>query len=216
MEKKALVNVIAAVTTAIISAIILYLTLIVGSLLEEVGLFGIFLASMFSHLTVIGRDMFVPAFLPLTVIYHPLLLGLSAGLGGAIGEVTTYYWGLGIGGALDEKERDNILSKWIEKYGLMAILLVAASPLPDTPIVLLAGSFRFPLRKLLIVEGIGKTLWYSLGAALGGFLLTHLSVFLEGLVLSTIIVIASAAICVIASWSKSREKVLQLLRKLFH
>lgn len=216
MSWKALVNVIAAVVTAIISGVILYVTLIVGSLLKEVGLIGVFLASMFSHLTVIGRDMFVPAFLPLSIIYHPLLLGLSAGLGGAIGEVTTYYWGLGISEALEENERDNILSKWIEKHGLLAILLVAASPLPDTPIVLLAGSARFPLRKLLIVEGIGKTLWYSLGAAVGGFFFTHLSTFLEGLVLSIIILIASVAFCVIALWSKSREKVLRLLRRLLY
>lgn len=214
MEKKSWIRITAAVLTALISAIILYMTLIVGSLIEETALVGIFLASMFSHLTVLGRDMFVPAFLPLTTIYHPFLLGLSAGIGGAIGELTTYYWGLGISEVLEEKERKNLLSKWIEKYGLIATLLVAASPLPDTPIVLLAGSNRFPLRKLLIVEVIGKTIYYSLGAVVGGFFFTGLSGYLEELTLSTIIVAASVVICVATSWRKSREKVLQVLRRL--
>jgi len=216
MERKAFVNISAAFVTALISAGILYETVFVGGFLKEAGLIGIFLASMFSHLTIIGRDMFVPAFLQLINDYPPLLLGFSAGLGGAIGEVTTYYWGLGIRKALEEEDNNSVLSKWIEKYGLIAILLVAASPLPDTPIVLLAGSARLQLKRFLIVEAVGKTLFYSLGALLGGAIFAHLSSFVDELVLSTVILISSIAFCVVASWSKSRKKVLQLLRRVLH
>jgi membrane protein YqaA with SNARE-associated domain len=159
VERKAFVNIAAAVTAAAVSAVILYEMLIAGSLLQEAGLAGVFLASMFSHLTIVGRDMFVPTFLALAPRYHPLLLGLAAGLGGAIGEVSTYYWGLGIKDALKGAEKDDTLPKWVEKYGLLAVLIVSATPLPDTPIVLLAGSARLPLRKLLVVEASGKTLW---------------------------------------------------------
>jgi len=216
METKALVNITAAVITAIISALMLFQTLFVGSLLEEAGLVGIFLASMFSHLTVIGRDMFVPAFIQLTEDYPPLLLGFSAGTGAAIGEVTTYYWGSGIKDAFKGDEKDDALSRWVEKYGLIALLLIAASPLPDTPIVILAGSTRFPFRKFLLIEAVGKTVWYTSGAAVGELLLIHLSSFIEEILLSTIIVIASVALCVIVSWSKSREKALSLLKRLLH
>ena len=214
MERKALVNISAAIVTAVISAFILYETLIANTILEEAGLIGIFFASMFSHLTVIGRDLFAPAFLSLALTTHPALLGFSAGLGGAIGEVTTYYWGLGIKEALKENEQDDVLSKWIEKYGLLAILIVAASPLPDTPIALLAGSARFPFRKFMIVEAIGKISFYSLGAVVGGSIFGYLSSSMDELLLSALVVIASIGLCVIASWSKSREKVLQLVRKL--
>jgi len=214
MKKKSLVSITAAIATAVISGLILYETLIAHSLLAENGLIGIFLAAMFSHLTVIGRGVFVPAFLPLTAIFHPLLLGLSAGLGGAIGEVTTYYWGLGIKDAFKGDEKDSTLSRWIEKYGLIALLLIAATPLPDTPIVILAGSARFPLRKFLIIEAIGKTVWYTSGAAIGGLFLIHLSSFIEEILLSTVIVIASVILCIIVSWTKTREKVLQLLKRL--
>ncbi|MCW4020431.1 MAG: VTT domain-containing protein, partial [Candidatus Bathyarchaeota archaeon] len=184
-----------------------------GSLLEEAGLVGIFLASMFSHLTVVGRDVFAPAFVSMMKYYSPVLLGFSAGVGGAIGEVTTYYWGLGIKEAVEENEENSTVSKWIEKYGLLAILLVAASPLPDTPVALLAGSARFPFRKFLIVEVIGKSLFYSLGAAAGSVIFESLSGFVSGWVLSILVVVASLTLCVIASWKRSREKVLQLLRR---
>jgi membrane protein YqaA with SNARE-associated domain len=214
MERKALVNISAAVVTAVISGLILYETLIANTLLEESGLAGIFFASMFSHLTVIGRDLFAPAFLSLALTTNPLFLGFSAGLGGAIGEVTTYYWGLGIKEALAERnEEDDVLSKWIEKYGLLSILIVAASPLPDTPIALLAGSARFPFRKFIIVEAIGKVGFYSVGAVVGSSIFGFLSSVMDELVLSMLVVVASIGLCVVASWSKSREKVLQLVRK---
>jgi len=200
------------VITAILSSIILYETVLTNNILSEVGLFGIFLSSMFSHLTVIGRGIFGPTFLLLTQIYHPILLGAFAGWGGAIGEVTTYYLGSVISEAVEEKE-DNRLKKWINKYGLIVILFLAATPLPDTPIILLAGSSRFPVLKILIIEGIGKTLFYSLGALFGGFIFTSLSDIVGSLITSTIIVGASMAFCIAVSWEKSREKILKLINK---
>jgi membrane protein YqaA with SNARE-associated domain len=216
MRKRAIVNITAVILTAVISAIILYQTLFAGHLLQEAGLLGIFLASMFSHLTVIGRDMFVPAFINLMKYYNPVVLGFSAGLGAAIGEVTTYYWGMGIQEAFKEDSQSQIVKRWIGKYGFVAILLVAASPLPDTPIVLLAGTTRFPFRKFLIIQMIGKTTYYSLGAVVGGAIFQGLSSFMEEWVLSAVVLAGSIVLCVMASWSKSREWILRLLRKILH
>jgi len=214
MERKALVNISAAVITAVISAIILYQTLFVGSLLVEAGLFGIFLASMFSHLTVVGRDLFAPAFVNLTQSLPPLLLGFSAGTGAAIGEVTTYYWGVGIREAFQSNDKNSVISRWIEKYGFLALLVVSASPLPDTPIALLAGSARYPFGKFLVIQLVGKNVFYSFAAVVGGAIFAHLTGLIGELVLSAIVVAASVVLCIIASWSKGREKVLQLLRKI--
>jgi membrane protein YqaA with SNARE-associated domain len=216
MRKKAIVNITAVILTAVISAIVLYQTFFAGSLLQEVGLLGIFLASMFSHLTIIGRDLFVPAFINLIKYYNPVVLGFSAGLGAAIGEVTTYYWGIGIQEAFKDDSQSQAVSKWIEKYGLAAILLVAASPLPDTPIVLLAGSVRFPFRKFFIVEVIGKITYYSLGAVVGGAIFQGLSNYVNEWILSVIVLAGSIVLCVMASWSKSREWIIHLLRKILH
>ena len=216
MRKKAAVNIAAVFVTAVISAVILYETMVAGSLLQEAGLLGIFLAALFSHLTVIGRDMFVPAFLNLMNYYNPLLLGFSAGLGAAIGEVSTYYWGLGIQEAFKEDNQSSLVTKWIEKYGLLAILLVAASPLPDTPIVLLAGTARFPFKKFLAIQIVGKITYYSLGAVVGGAIFQGLSNYVEEWILSAIVLAASILLCVLASWSKSREWIVNAMRKILH
>ena len=211
MDRKALTNISAAVITAALSGVILYETFFAGSLLREAGLTGLFLASMFSHLTVIGRGLFLPAFVQLTRDYSPAILGFSAGLGAAIGEVTAYYWGLGIREAFAEENNNSAVARWVEKYGLLAVLLVAASPLPDTPIALLAGTARFPFRKFLIVQAVGKITFYSLGAAVGGSIFAHLGSFMDELILSTFIMIASILLCIVVSWSKSRDRLLQLL-----
>ncbi len=214
MKRKSLVNILAAVAAALVSAVILYETLIAGSLLRENGLIGIFFAAMFSHLTVIGRGIFVPVFLPLTAIYHPLVLGVAAGLGGAIGETTTYIWGRGIRDAFENNEKEKAMPKWVEKYGIIALLIVAASPLPDTPLILLYGTAKLSLKKLLLIEAVGKTTLYSLGAVIGGFILGELGSFVQGLVLSTVIVVVSIALCVVVSWSKTRNKIFDVVKKI--
>ena len=66
----------------------------------------------------------------------------------------------------------------------------------------------------MIVEVIGKISFYSVGAAVGGSIFGYLSSSMDELLLSALVVIASIGLCVVASWSKSREKVLQLVRKL--
>lgn len=213
MEKKALVNISAAILTAAISAVILYQTFLVGHQLQETGLIGIFLTSMFSHLTVVGRGLVVPAFASMITSFNPVLLGIAAGFGAAIGEVTTYYWGLGIQEAFRENEQNHTVSKWVEKYGWLAILIVAASPLPDTPIALLAGTARFPFKKFLIVQVIGKTAFYSFGAAVGGAVFQSLSSSAEEWSVSLLLLAASIVLCIVVSWSKARKKAVELLRK---
>ena len=140
--------------------------MIQGDSLGQLGLLGVGIAAMLSHLTVVARDMFVPLFLPLASIYHPIVLGTAAGTGAAIGEVTTYFLGWGVAESLEPlSESEDRIARWINKYGLWAVLLVALTPLPDTPIVILAGSRKLPFTKLAIVEVIGNqhyTAWAHL------------------------------------------------------
>jgi membrane protein YqaA with SNARE-associated domain len=216
MKKKSIISIIGTIAAAFISGVILYETLIAGNLLRENGLLGIFLAAMLSHLTIIGRGIFLPTFLLLANVYHPLLMGLSAGLGGAKSEVTSYYWGLGMKEAVSNNEKENILTKWFRKNGILALLIVAVSPLPDTPLMLLAGTARLPILKIMTVQVIGKTILYSLEATVGGFIFVQLSSIFEELLISSIIIIVSVIFCVIVFWRKNRGKTLKLLRGILH
>lgn len=212
---KDLLSLIGVAAAAIMSALILLGILLSSNVpLGNYGLVGIFVMALLSHLTMVARGLFLPAFLSLTQIYSPLTLGLAAGLGGGLGEMITYYWGLGIKKTLTSKnERDDPPPKWAERYGLIVALLFASSPLPDTPMMLLAGALRFPPRKVLMIQLAGKTMLYSVGASIGGFIFMGLKSATEEVTASIIVLAASIILTVIVSWSRSREKIIRVMRR---
>jgi membrane protein DedA with SNARE-associated domain len=151
----------------------------------------------------------------MATVYSPPILGIIAGWGGALGEVTTYYLGWGVAEFVrgNDGEKGDEVDGWIKRYGLWAVLLVSITPLPDTPIVLLTGSGRLPFKKLLLVEGIGKTIYYTLGAFIGGFIFTDMTEVLGGFYASTIVFSFSLAFTFLVTWSKSRNAILRLIER---
>jgi membrane protein YqaA with SNARE-associated domain len=216
LRRRALISITAVVLTAAISTFVLWRWTVDPGSLGQIGLGSVFIVSLVSHLTVVARDMFVPIYLHLASIYHPLLLGSAAGSGAALGELTTYLLGWGVAESLeDSSDEESRLARWIRRYGLWAVLLVSATPLPDTPIVLLAGSSRLPLGKLLVVEIVGKTALYSLGAVVGGFIFMGLFGAVGGLWASVLIVLGSLVFCVLVTWKKSRDLIFGWFERLF-
>ncbi|HUS77234.1 MAG TPA: VTT domain-containing protein [Patescibacteria group bacterium] len=214
MRRRAVFSIAAVVVTALVSSLILWRWLQNPESIRQYGLVSIFLLSMVSHLTVVARDMFIPVYLPLASVYHPLAMGVAAGIGAAVGEVTTYFLGWGVAESIGEED-DSRLSRWIRRYGLWAVLLVAVTPLPDTPIVLLAGSNRLPFAKLFAVECLGKTALYTVGALVGGFVFVGLSGAVGGLTASILMVAGSLAFCVLVTWKKSRDMIFGWFESLF-
>jgi membrane protein YqaA with SNARE-associated domain len=214
MNRRGWFSIIAVLTIAVISGVILWKLMYNSQSLKQFGLFGIFIASLLSHLTVFARDMFVPLFIPLASVYNPVILGIFAGTGGALGEVTTYFLGWGVAESIEMNNLEDRIARWIHKYGLWAVLLVAMTPLPDTPIVLLAGTRKLSFRRLLLVEILGKTALYSLGASIGGFVYTGLEDALGQIVASIIVVTGSLLFSIMVTWKPSRDWVFGLVDKL--
>ena len=216
MRRKAILSIVGVVFVAAVSMYVLWRWMTDPKSLGQIGLGSIFVVSMVSHLTVVARDMFIPMYLPLASVYNPLVLGASAGIGAAIGEVTTYLLGWGVAESLTEQGvEDNQLTRWIKHYGLWAVLLVAITPLPDTPIILLAGSNKLPFAKLFAVECIGKTTLYTLGAIVGGFVFTGLTGAVGGWMASLLMVVGSLVFCVLVTWKKSRDMIFGWFENLF-
>jgi len=213
MNRRGWLSVLAVIVIAVISGYLLWKLMYDTQSLGEFGLVGVFIASMLSHLTVVARDMFVPLFIPLASIYHPVILGTFAGTGGAIGEVTTYFLGWGVAESMEKSASEDRIARWITKYGLWAVLLVSMTPLPDTPIVLLAGTRKLPFRRLLLVEIIGKSALYSLGAFLGGFVYTGLEDMLGQVLASVIVVIGSLIFSILVTWKPTRDWVFSWIEK---
>jgi membrane protein YqaA with SNARE-associated domain len=217
MRGKAIVSIIGVAVTAIVSFVVLFQLMVDPVLLGSYGLAGVFIASMMSHLTVVARDMFIPIFLPLASVYQPILLGLAAGVGAALGEITTYFLGWGVAESLDSGDSrvEDKLADWIKRFGLWAVLLVAVTPLPDTPIVLLAGSSRLPLGRLFMVEIVGKSVLYCIGAIVGGFVFTGMTDVIGGLASSFLMVVGSIVFCILVTWRKSRDLLFGWVERFF-
>lgn len=210
MRRRAVIGILGVSATAVLSALVLWRSMVDPDSLGRLGLIGVFVASLLGHLTVVAKDMFLPMYLSLTSTYHPGALGLAAGTGVALGEVATYILGWGIAESVEDEriKTENRLADWIRRYGLWAVLLVASTLLPDTPIVLIAGSNRLPFKKLLVAELLGKTTLYSVGAAFGGFVFNGLVGVFGSLATSLFTVAVSILFCIGITWERSRELIL--------
>lgn len=203
------------VGVAAVSGLLLWRLMVEGESLGQMGLVGVGIASLLSHLTVVGRDMFMPLFLPLASVYHPVVLGFVAGTGAAVGEVTTYFLGWGVAESMEGASvAEDRIARWVSKYGLWAVLVVALTPLPDTPIVILAGSRKLSFKKLLVVEIVGKSALYSVAAVVGGVVYSGLEGLLGTVIASGLIVVGSLGFCIAVTWKPSRDWVFGWMERL--
>jgi membrane protein YqaA with SNARE-associated domain len=51
-------------------------------------------------------------------------------------------------------------SEWLQRYGLIVMLLIAASPMPQTPALLFCALANLPTLGILVAVGVGKTIKY--------------------------------------------------------
>jgi len=213
MERRAILTIAGVASTALVSGYILLLLFTDTARVEAMGLWGIFAVTLLSHSTMVARDIFVPLFLALTPIYNPILLGVTAGVGGAIGDIIPYLLGLGVAETVESGggKAEDLVGRWLKKYGLWAVLVVAITPLPDLPVVMIAGTRRLPLHKLLMVEVVGKSSLYVLGAWVGGGLFDLLIGAVGSTVASVGMVVVSIVFSIALTWPPSRDWLFRLL-----
>ena len=141
------------------------------TLITTYGYFGIFLINLISYATIIfplPASVFV---FGAAAVLNPLIVGLSAALGSAIGEVSGYAVGLGGRKVIERKWKKQIddVEKLFQKYGGFLIIIVfGATPLPDDIVGIFAGTVRYPFKKYFIATLIGKLI-LNLVLAYSGF-----------------------------------------------
>ncbi|MBN1896771.1 MAG: VTT domain-containing protein [Candidatus Aenigmarchaeota archaeon] len=142
-----------------------------NGLIGAFGYVGVFVVSMLSSASIflpLSGFLFIIAAAP---FLNPLAVGVIAGAGSAIGEMTGYAIGKGSHKALKRKDVKwlNRGEKWFhEKRGFLFIVIFAATPLPDDVTGILGGMFRYDWKKFLLASFIGKSL-LNLLLALSGF-----------------------------------------------
>jgi membrane protein YqaA with SNARE-associated domain len=114
---------------------------------------------------------------------HPLVVGLAAGLGSTVGELTGYVVGMGSREVLIKERKVpwiltlrrkrrwwgwvKFISRLFERYGFTVAVIAAAIPFPFDVIGILAGFGRYDVKKFLLATAVGKCAKTLLIAYLG-------------------------------------------------
>ncbi|MEM0372918.1 MAG: VTT domain-containing protein [archaeon] len=124
---------------------------------------GAFVVGLLSSVSIfLPSPAFIVVFLT-APLFDPFLLGLAAGTGAALGEMTGYYAGR-LGGAVIAKKYDKLLKdmeKNFEKYRpSLFIFLFALTPLPFDIVGIFCGVIRYKRRFFIPPVLAGKIIKY--------------------------------------------------------
>jgi uncharacterized membrane protein YdjX (TVP38/TMEM64 family) len=119
---------------------------------------GAFLAMLIGNSTVILPVPGLIVVYALGGVLNPLFVGLVAGPGAMLGEITGYVAGYSGSTLIEKFELYNSIKRKMERYGPIVITLLAAFPNPVFDLAgLAAGSMRMKWWKFIIATLIGKT-----------------------------------------------------------
>jgi membrane protein YqaA with SNARE-associated domain len=157
----------AAFGVAIVVTIVLFIYRDSVAEIGGVGYLGTFLISLVSNGTIILPVPGIIVIFSLGATFSPWLIGLTAGAGGAIGELTGYAAGFSGRRILRSNRTYRRAVVWVRRWGVWVVLLFTITPLPLDVVGIAAGALRFPIWKFLLVCFFGKSLLY-IGMAFAG------------------------------------------------
>ena len=129
---------------------------------------GIFLVALLSNATVLLPAPGLAVVFTMGGIFHPLGVALAAGTGGALGELSGYIAGFSGQPLIERTDIYERITPWIDKYGTLAILILAAIPNPFFDLAgIAAGAAKIPLRNFLLACWIGQLIKTALFAYAG-------------------------------------------------
>lgn len=127
--------------------------------LAAIGYPGIFTVSLLGNATIILPAPSLALVFAMGSALPPVLVGLSAGIGEALGELTGYAAGVGGRGVIEDQEMYARLKSWMQRRGGITIFALSAVPNPFVDLAgIAAGTLRYPLWRFLLFCWLGKTL----------------------------------------------------------
>ena len=161
----------------------------------------------------------------------PILLGLVAGVGGAVGKVTSYLLGrlgyFAVGGK--SKENLDAVQGLIRRYGMLGVFIFAVTPLPDDLYIVPMGILRLPFWRFFVADLAGKVLLSTLVAYAGRTYFATLALYfgeepflvlflvLVSTAVATIVVIRSDwALAVEIAQTRGVRGLLSNMRRILH
>ncbi len=130
---------------------------------------GLFLVNLIGNAT-----LFLPA--PMLVVvfaagssFLPPLVGLAAGSGAALGELTGYLAGFSGGAIVEDQAQYVRMQGWMQRWGVWVIFILSLVPNPLFDLAgITAGALRVPVWRFLLACWAGKVLKMTIVAYMGG------------------------------------------------
>jgi membrane protein YqaA with SNARE-associated domain len=133
---------------------------------------GIFVISFIGNATLI---LPAPSFAVVFAVggaLNPLAVGIVAGLGATVGEMTGYLAGVGGRVVVEDRDLFNRVQRWMQKGGVLVIFLLALIPNPAFDVGgIVAGAMKMPVWQFVLAACVGKGIRFTLLALSGQFLL---------------------------------------------
>jgi membrane protein DedA with SNARE-associated domain len=134
---------------------------------------GIFLLSFMAYATVLLPAPGIALIFSLGAVLNPFAVGLAAGAGAALGEISGYMVGFSGQAIIEKASIYARLMQWMKLNGILTVLLLSAIPNPFFDLAgAAAGASRMPMKKFLFWCWIGETIKMTFFAFTGAFSLS--------------------------------------------
>jgi membrane protein YqaA with SNARE-associated domain len=139
--------------------------------IERLGVYGypaVFLVSLVSNAAFLLPAPGIVLVFAAGGVLDPVAVGIIAGLGAALGELTGYLVGLSGQTVFEDRPLYWRIEKWMRKSGTLAIFILAAIPNPIFDVGgLIAGVLRMPVWRFILGAWLGKSLRFVMLAYFG-------------------------------------------------
>lgn len=147
---------------------------------EEYGYLGIFLVALLANATVLLPAPGVAIIYAMGSVFNPLGVGLAAGTGGALGELSGYLAGYSGQAIIERTDIYSRIHPWVEKYGGWAVLVLSAIPNPFFDVAgIAAGIVKMRMRTFLISVWVGQLIKMTIIAYAGQASIQVLETYLK-------------------------------------
>jgi membrane protein DedA with SNARE-associated domain len=136
--------------------------------LEGYGYPGIFIISILSNATVLIPAPGLVIVFSMGARFNPLWVGIAAGLGATIGELSGYLAGFSGQAIVENRQLYERMVSWMKKNGPLTVVSLAFIPNPIFDLTgIAAGALKMPIWKFLFWAMIGKIIKMLLTAYAG-------------------------------------------------
>jgi len=147
---------------------------------KEYGYFGIFFVALLANATVFIPAPGIAIIYAMGAVFNPIYVGLAAGTGGAIGELSGFLAGFSGQAVMERIHIYERTKPWVEKYGGWAILVLSAIPNPFFDIAgFAAGIAKMRMRTFLFSVWIGQLIKMTLFAYAGKYSVDWISTLIK-------------------------------------